>query len=200
MTMGDISEKTRAHLTRVYSTLLTSTLSCVVGMYLNSTFMFTGFLMTLASIFGMIYFMYQVNSSSNSESTQIGYLLAFAFFMGFQAGPGIHHIAAVDPQMLTQAVAYTGTSFASFSAISLFSQRRTFLFLGGVIMTMMQAMALYSIFSWLGGSTIGLGYIMVSLFMTCLWIIFDTQIIVEQAEQGQRQVAKHAMTLFMDLF
>lgn len=37
--MKDISEKTRAHLTRVYTTLLTTTGTCALGMYINSTFM-----------------------------------------------------------------------------------------------------------------------------------------------------------------
>ena len=37
--MKDVSEKTRAHLTRVYGTLLTSTGTCALGMYMNATFM-----------------------------------------------------------------------------------------------------------------------------------------------------------------
>ena len=46
----------------------------------------------------------------------------------------------------------------------------------------------------------GLGYLMCSLFLTCLWVIFDTQVIVEQSERGHRNVAEHALTLFLDLF
>ena len=65
---------------------------------------------------------------------------------------------------------------------------------------MMQAMGLYVLFSWLSGAVIGLGYIMVSLFVTCLWIIYDTQVIVEQAERGRRDVPVHALMLFQDLF
>ena len=74
-----------------------------------------------------------------------------------------------------QAVLYSGTAFSSFSAISLFSQRRSFLFLGGIIMTMMQVMFMYRLVGWLfGGAAFGLGYLMCSLFIACLWIIFDT--------------------------
>ena len=54
---------------------------------------------------------------------------------------------------------------------------------------------------WLmGANAFGIGYLMCGLFMACLWIIFDTQVIVEQSERGYNNVADHAMRLFMDLF
>ena len=122
--------------------------------------------------------------------------------MGFLVGPGINHFAEVKPELLTQAAMYSTTAFGSFSAVSLFSQRRSFLFLGGIIMTMMSCMMMYRMVGWLFGaaSGFGLGYLMCGLFMACLWIIFDTQVIVEQSERGYRNVADHTLTLFMDLF
>ena len=50
---------------------------------------------------------------------------------------------------------------------------------------------MYRMVGWLMGTGFGLGYVMISLFITCLWIIFDTQVIVEQAERGYRNVADH---------
>ena len=122
--------------------------------------------------------------------------------MGFLVGPGINHFAEVKPELLTQAAMYSTTAFGSFSAVSLFSQRRSFLFLGGIIATMMSCMMMYRLVGWLFGaaSGFGLGYLMCGLFMACLWIIFDTQVIVEQSERGYRNVADHTLTLFMDLF
>ena len=126
------------------------------------------------------YATYQISNRNNSENTQIGWLFCLAFAMGFMVGPGINHFAEVNPELLTQAVVYTGGAFGSFSAVSLFSQRRSFLFLGGIIVTMMQAMLMYRLVGWLmGGAAFGLGYMMCGLFMVCLWIIFDTQVIVE---------------------
>ena len=130
------------------------------------------------------------------------WMLACAFSMGFLVGPGINHFAEVKPELLTQAAMYSTTAFGSFSAVSLFSQRRSFLFLGGIIATMMSCMMMYRLVGWLFGaaSGFGLGYLMCGLFMACLWIIFDTQVIVEQSERGYRNVADHTLTLFMDLF
>jgi FtsH-binding integral membrane protein len=63
-------------------------------------------------------------------------------------------------------------------------------------------MFMYAICGWLfgSGSAFGLGYMMCGLFIACLWIIFDTQVIVEQSERGYRNVADHSLTLFIDLF
>ena len=174
--MKDISEKTRAHLTRVYTTLLMGVGSCAAGMYINSWIFLSGFFMMLIFMIGMTYLIMQIKNPQNSESTQISYMLFAAFLMGFVSGPGIHMVADVAPEILTQAALYSGTAFSGFSAVSLFSRRRSFLFLGGIIMTMMQVMFFYNLIGWLfsSGSMFGLGYLMCGLFICCLWIIFDT--------------------------
>ena len=45
-----------------------------------------------------------------------------------------------------------------------------------------------------------LAYLMLGLFVACLYIIFDTQIIVEKAERGDKDVPTHTLLLFVDLF
>ena len=133
----------------------------------------------IAYMVAFAYCAFQVRNPRNSENVQILYMLGIAFAMGFMAGPGINAFAQVKPELLLQAVLYATGAFGSFSAVSLFSQRRSFLFLGGIIASMMSAMLFYSLIGWLMGSAFGLGYLMCGLFITCLWIIFDTQVIVE---------------------
>ena len=108
-------------------------------------------------------------------------MLLAAFGMGFVAGPGLGMYASLNPEILIQALLYASAAFSSFSAVSLFSQRRSFLFLGGIISTMITGMFMYSMVGWLFGanSMFGLGYMLCGLFISCLWIIFDTQVIVE---------------------
>lgn len=90
----------------------------------------------------------------------------------------------------------------SFTALAMFSTRRSYLFLGAIIVTLMQALALYRLFSWLFGYNSGfsLAYLMVGLFTACLYIIYDTQIIIERAERGDKDEIAHALTLFLDVF
>ena len=82
----------------------------------------------------------------------------------------------MNPQLLIQAVTYTAASFLSFSALAMFSKRRSYLFLGGIIITLMQGLALYRLFNWLFGynSQINLGYLMIGLLTACLYVIYDT--------------------------
>ena len=41
---------------------------------------------------------------------------------------------------------------------------------------------------------------MLGLLMACMYIIYDTQIIVERAERGDKDVPTHTLMLFVDLF
>ena len=67
--MKDVSDKTRAHLTRVYTTLLTSAATCATGMYLNATFMMSGFLVMIGFMIAFAYCTYQIRNPHNSDNT-----------------------------------------------------------------------------------------------------------------------------------
>lgn len=41
---------------------------------------------------------------------------------------------------------------------------------------------------------------MFGLLIACLYIIYDTQVIIERAENGDKDVPTHTMLLFIDLF
>jgi len=108
--------------------------------------------------------------------------------------------------ILVQAVSYTAIVFGSFTAIALFSKRRSYLFLGGIISSLVSCMFWYRTICWLfGHSRYGMDgeslvYMMVGLFVACLYIIYDTQMIIERAERGEKDVPTHTMILFVDLF
>ena len=40
---------------------------------------------------------------------------------------------------------------------------------------------------------------MVGLLVACLYVVYDTQLIIERAERGDKDVPIHTMILFMDL-
>ena len=203
--MKDISPKTQLHLRNVYANLMTCTAVCALGMYLNAYTIISGFLMSMASMIVMAYAMYKVTNIYENENTRMGYLWALAFGMGFLVGPVMHHLAEFEPMILVQAVSYTSIVFGSFTAIAMFSKRRSYLFLGGIISSMVSCMFWYRTLSWLFGyakysSEFGMIYMMSGLFIACLYIIYDTQMIIEKAERGNKDVPTHTMILFVDLF
>ena len=198
----DVSPKTQEHLTKVYTLILTCAVVCALGMYVNATVIVAGFLKQMISIIASIYLVYQISNKRNSEDLRKAYLAGFAFMLGFLVGPTMHYlITDVDPTIVTQAVSYTAVAFISFSAVSLFSKRRSYLFLGGIIMTLIQGMVLYRLFAWISGaSVINMPYLLIGLLTACLYIIYDTQLIIERAERGDKDVVGHALLLFFDLF
>lgn len=125
--------------------------------------------------------------------------------MGNLVGPAIHNIYYWAPDILIQAVAITSILFGSFSAVALFTKRRSYLFLGGIISSLMSTLFWYRMVTYFFGYRFGMTtdnipFLMVGLFVACLYIIYDTQIIIEQAERGHKDVPLHTMTLFVDLF
>ena len=132
----DVSPKTQDHLTKVYTLLLTSAVVCALGMYVNATFIIDGFLKQMMAMIASMYLAYQTQNRRNSEDHRKGYLAGLAFMMGFIVGPALHYLMEVEPRIVMQAVSYTAGAFISFSAISLFSKRRSYLFLGGIITTL----------------------------------------------------------------
>lgn len=56
--MKDISEKTRAHLARVYQTLFCGVGTCALGMYINMHIVLQGFFFMLLFMVGISYIIY----------------------------------------------------------------------------------------------------------------------------------------------
>ena len=179
LSFKDVSPKTQLHLRNVYANLMTCTVICAVGMYLNAATIMQGFIFTFCALIGMGFMTYKVSNRQEDENTRIGYLWAIAFCMGFLVGPVMHHLAEVQPMILVQAVSYTSLVFGSFSAVAAFSKRRSYLFLGGIISTIMSCLFWYRMMGWLFGwagvgGQFGLVYLMTGLFTACLYVIYDT--------------------------
>lgn len=149
---------------------------CCMAMYLNAYTVLSGFLWSMASMIGMAYLMYKITNQYDDEKTRIGYLWALSFCMGYLIGPAIHQIAEVNEGILIQAGVCTLAMFGSFSLVALFSKKRSFLFVGGIIASMTSCMFWYSITCWLLGYSYynGMVYMMSGLFVACLYVIFDT--------------------------
>ena len=200
--MKDISPKTQMHLKNVYGNLAVCTAICAMAMYMNAYTILSGWIWSFITLIGMGYLIYKISNVYDTERNRIGYLWALSFCMGFLVGPAMHRIAQFNSMILVQAASYTAILFGSFTAMALFSKRRSYLFLGGIISSIMSAMFWYRMMSWMFGYTDGFGmvWLMSGLFVACLYVIYDTQIIIEMAERGDKDVPAHTMMLFIDLF
>eukprot|EP00656_Telonema_subtile_P005927 TRINITY_DN12718_c0_g1_i2.p1 TRINITY_DN12718_c0_g1~~TRINITY_DN12718_c0_g1_i2.p1 ORF type:complete len:179 (-),score=34.11 TRINITY_DN12718_c0_g1_i2:222-758(-) len=150
----------------------------------------------------MLIAVYLVSTSSGASgfsSSRFGLLLGFGFLKGASVGGLIEHALYIHPSIVTTALLATTVVFGCFSAAAMFARRRSYLYLGGILGSVMGYMCLASLANiFLGWQMINEAQIYVGLVVFSGYVVYDTQVIIEKAANGQRDVISHALELFMD--
>uniref|UniRef100_A0A4X1WCJ7 Transmembrane BAX inhibitor motif containing 6 n=1 Tax=Sus scrofa TaxID=9823 RepID=A0A4X1WCJ7_PIG len=97
--------------------------------------------------------------------------------------------------------AFMGTAmiFTCFTLSALYARRRSYLFLGGILMSAMSLMVLSSLGNLFFGSIwLFQANLYVGLVVMCGFVLFDTQLIIEKAENGDKDYIWHCVDLFLD--
>lgn len=173
--------RVQRYLMRVYGNLAITTASASLATILSirgiiGEMGFVGFIISIGLLFGM-----KILRGRISDEIRIGMLLAFGFLQGWSVGPLTAAVFDFDPELVLMAVVGTLLAFVSFTGAALFSQRRSFLYLGGLLSFAMLAMGVGSFFPAMFNVNLYLG-----LFVFCFYIIYDTQMIVERADTMMR--------------
>merc|ERR1712000_458848 len=93
----------------------------------------------------------------------------------------------------------TVTVFACFSASAIMAKRRSYLFLGGILSSAISLMFLLSFANiFFQSSNLYALQLYGGLMVFSGYVVFDTQLILEKAELGSRDVIGHALELFLD--
>merc|ERR1711966_82330 len=96
----------------------------------------------------------------------------------------------------------TCTIFACFSAASMLAKRREFLYLGGMLSSAISMLFMARFLNMMMGGFLSSGLYAIELYgglcMFMLYIVFDTQMIIEDAHQGRSDFVAHAMQLLID--
>ncbi|XP_012892580.1 PREDICTED: bax inhibitor 1-like [Dipodomys ordii] len=97
--------------------------------------------------------------------------------------------------------AFMGTAmiFTCFTLSALYARRRSYLFLGGILMSAMSLMVLSSLGNLFFGSIwLFQANLYMGLVVMCGFVLFDTQLIIEKAENGDKDYIWHCVDLFLD--
>jgi FtsH-binding integral membrane protein len=198
--MSDYSRETQNHLYRVYLSLLLCVLAASAGaatsMYLrlNSN-------MSMMGVLGAMGMLIWIHSDSRKDEIQrrMTLLCGFGFFKGMSLGPLLSIVAFIDPSLIVTAFLGTVAVFACFTASAVLAKRRAYLYLGGILGSAVSLMLVLSLMNMFFRSV---GFYMVELYGGLLifsgYVVFDTQVILEKAELGSKDVIGHAATLFVD--
>lgn len=89
--------------------------------------------------------------------------------------------------------AYTFLLFATISIFTIITKQRLVIFLGSLITSVFLGIVSIFVFSAYYQAVLG-------LIIGCCYVIFDTQIIIFNAEAGKKEAFIDALNLFTDLF
>ncbi|XP_076752485.1 bax Inhibitor-1 [Xylocopa sonorina] len=190
----------RQHLKNVYGCLSMSTMSAAAGAYVHifSEFLSANLLTTIGTVVLLLALITTPDNGKN-QKLRLSYLLGFAFLFGIGLGPLLQLVVSVNPSIVVTALTGTSVVFVSFSISSLLAARGRWLYLGGTLITLLNAMALLSFVNlFLRWPIFYQTHLYVGLFLMCGFVIYDTQLIIEKYYTGSKDFILHSLDLFMD--
>jgi len=192
-----LSPVVRQHLTKVYTTLAAALLFAAAGSIVEIlTHTFAGFFSLIALIGLIIWF---AVTDPAQVQTRLGLLFSIAFAQGVFMAPLIQHTLSIDPTIVSTAFLGTTCVFACFSGFALFSERRSLLYIGGMLSSAISMLCVLSLANLFARSLVVFNIqLYLGLLVFCGFVVFDTQLIVERAIQGDKDFVSHSLELFVD--
>jgi FtsH-binding integral membrane protein len=193
----DINEPVRKHLAKVYATLALTVIAAMGGAIAHVQFNIGGIITGLLTFVAM--FFLATDRDKTNIPKRLGVVAACGFFKGASLGPLIQHAFHTDPSILVTAFLGTTCVFICFTLSALLARRRSMLFLGGTLSSMLFYMFLLSVVQLFVRSTLITNVnLYLGLFMFCGYILYDTQLIIEKSDRGSDDFVWDALELFID--
>lgn len=197
--MMDFDSKVARHLRDVYACLCLTILSASIGAYTHLQTHLGGTFSGIAGLLLAVYLASTNSPPSGFSMPRFSLLLGFGFLKGLSLGGLIEYALFMDVGIVITALLATTVVFGCFSAAALFARRRSYLYLGGMLGSVLFYMSLASLANlFLGWSLINDVQIYLGLLVFSGYVVFDTQVMIEKAAAGQTDVIRHTMELFMD--
>ncbi|KAM6925473.1 putative Bax inhibitor 1 [Xenentodon cancila] len=197
---SQISHSTQVHLKNVYSSLAFCMLVAAAGSYVHVvTRLFQGGVLSVLGSLGMMFWLAMTPHNPDTEKKRLAILAAFAFLTGVGLGPTLDFVIAVNPSIIATAFLGTSVVFICFTLSALYAKRRSYLFLGGTLMSGLSILFLLSLMNMFFGSLMLFkAHMYLGLLVMCGFVLFDTQLIIEKAENGDKDYVWHCVDLFLD--
>jgi len=195
---SDITPKVKQHLVKVYVSLAAMLGLSAIGAATHLVYNVGG-LMTVLACLGLIVLMGITPHRPDTLASRTLFLFGIAFFQGCSIGPLIAYVLEVDPSIIVTAFAGTVCIFACFTGSALLAERRSMMFLGGLLSSGLSLLCFLGLVNLFVGS-MGLYnlHLYLGLLLFCGFVMFDTQLIVEKASAGSDDYLWHALDLFLD--
>ncbi len=114
-------------------------------------------------------------------------------------GPLLSRLVLIDARIVFKALSATAILFISFSIVSFYSKRRSWLYLGSLLASGTGLLIWLSFFNSFFRSTALFDVeLYFGLLVFSVYVIFDTQVIIEKIKSGNDDFIGHSAMLFTD--
>jgi len=191
---NDVSKEVQTHLQKTFRTLAMVVASGALGTYLYihthmAPMLF--FLGTMLCLWGF--------HGERDATKRTYYLLGFGICKGGAIGSLVETALFMDPAIVTTAFLVTLVVFGCFAGAAMFAKRRSYMYLGATLGSVMGWMCIASLANmFMRSSMVNDVLVYGGLIAFCAYVLFDTQLIIERAAGGDRDHQRAALTLFID--
>jgi len=191
----------RSHLKNVYASLTMTVMAASAGAYVH---LFTnilqggGFLFSLVAA-GLAFGLFLTPDNGKNRGQRMAMLLGFGFLTGLGMGPLLQMAIMMNPSIVTSAFMVTSIIFACFTGASLMAPDGKYLYLGGTLLSGLSTLFWLGLLNIFFRSTLLFqAHLWIGLAIFCGFIMFDTQLIIRKARNGDRDFVAHSLDLFID--
>jgi FtsH-binding integral membrane protein len=191
----------RSHLKNVYASLTMSVMAAAAGAYVH---LFTSLLQGGGIMFsllgaGLALGLFMTPDNGKNRGMRMGMLLGFAFLTGLGLGPLLQMAIMMNPSLVPSALMITSAVFACFTGAALFAPDGKYLYLGGTLMSGLSTLLILGLANiFFRSQLLFQAHLYIGLAIFCGFIMFDTQVIIRKARNGDRDFIAHSLDLFID--
>ncbi|KDO30300.1 hypothetical protein SPRG_19842 [Saprolegnia parasitica CBS 223.65] len=195
---SDVSAHVRRHLLRVYTTLGLMVLFAAIGVLLDLRWpvdpAITGLAITLPLLFAIMF------SPPAWLAFRLTSAMLLATSMGASIGSLVQRVLALDPALVGLAFGCTTLIFVTMSLCAYFATRRASFFLYGLLVSALLVLLVLGVATlFLHESFLVYLSLYGGLVLFSLFVILDTQLMIERAICGEDDFVWHALDLFLDI-
>lgn len=189
------------YLRRVYHTLTITGVCCGIGCAIQA-YSAAGYYLTILGIiasFALIFRLKMQLPTSENTTQRLLIVYGIGVSLGLTIGPLVTVAFNIDSSIVPTALMASIAVFGSFSLSAFFATRRSYLYLGGFLFSCLSILTIISIVNiFVQSLTLYLVHLYCGLVLFCLYIMYDTQKIIERASNGHFDIAGDVLNLFLD--
>jgi len=137
--------------------------------------------------------------NGKNRGTRLSMLMAFAFLTGLGLGPLLSMAIMVNPSLVPSAFMLTSAIFACFTGAALFAPDGKYLYLGGTLLSGLSTLLVLGFLNiFFRSQLLFQAHLYIGLAIFCGFIMFDTQVIIRKARNGDKDFIAHSLDLFID--